>query len=82
MPIKKPQPTYKLYLQYSGIGFQMMGAIAICAWLGNLLDQKLNTEKPFITIIAMLLGVGASIYLMIRSIKQLNERLEKQKEQE
>ena len=59
-----------------------MSAIAICAWLGSLADEKLGTEKPFVTVIAMLFGVSVSIYLMVHSIKRLNEKARREHEQD
>lgn len=82
MSQKKPQQRFNAYVQYSGIGFQMMGAILLCAWIGQWLDQKAGTPKPFITIAGMLFGVGTAVFLMIRSVKRLQAQQEADKKAE
>ena len=77
---KKQRQKLNIYLQYSGIGFQMMGAIAICAYLGYLADEYFELQKPILTIIGMFFGLGSSLYLTIKSLKQLSEREKKSRE--
>ncbi len=76
---KKPRQALNRYLQYSGIGFQMLGAIAICAYLGHLADGHWELAQPIFTIVGMFFGLGASLYLTLKSLKQLNEREEREK---
>ena len=74
MSARKPQQRFNEYMQYSTIGFQMMGAILICAWLGNWIDGKIGANKPYVTIFGMLFGVTAAIITMIRSVKKLQQK--------
>jgi len=82
MSLKKPQQRFNSYMQYSTIGFQMMGAILFCAWIGNWIDGELGTEKPYITIFGMLFGVTSAVILMIRSVKKLQQQEEEAKQKD
>ncbi|MGB0522709.1 MAG: AtpZ/AtpI family protein [Flammeovirgaceae bacterium] len=64
---------FNAYIKYSTMGFQMIASILICAWLGNYLDEYLNTNKAYFTLLLMLLGVLTSIILLIRGIKKIND---------
>jgi F0F1-type ATP synthase assembly protein I len=65
-PLKK---EYNKYLKYSSLGFQMLVIIAGLSLLGDYLDERLAFETPWLTLVFSLLGVTASMYLLI---KQLN----------
>jgi len=52
--------------RFSTVGIQMGIIIAGCAWLGKLLDEKVNNKTPWYTLGLMLFGVGAGITLIIR----------------
>ena len=56
------------YAYYSGLGFQMAATIGIATYIGHRIDESNGAEKPIWTAILALLGVGASIYLVIRSV--------------
>jgi F0F1-type ATP synthase assembly protein I len=72
-PRRSPQ-RLNAFLQYSGIGFQMLGAIAFCGWLGHWADGKIGTERPWFLLAGMLFGVVASIFVAIKSLKELERR--------
>lgn len=59
---------YNKYLKYSSLGFQMIASIGGMAWLGHYLDGRWTLETPWMTILFSLLGVTASIYLLIKQI--------------
>lgn len=67
---KNPLPRKQLsnYLKYSGLAFQMIGAIIITGWLGSFIDKQVQNEKPIWTLVLMLFGVVTSIYLLIKSV--------------
>lgn len=44
----------RAYLKYSGMALQFFALIAIGAWLGQKLDARFQTPKPFITIFLIL----------------------------
>lgn len=64
---------FKKWAMLSGIGFQMGATIFICAWAGRELDDYYDTEKNWFTIGLVLFGVFASIYLVLKQIKNLNK---------
>jgi ATP synthase protein I len=63
-----PKKQLNNYLKYSGLAFQMIGAILVTAWLGSFIDKKVGNEKPLWTLTLMLLGVITSMYLLIKSV--------------
>ncbi len=70
-PNKNP---YAKYLQLTGIAFQMMAIMLIFIWLGRKADEKWNTsETNYFTLIGTLMGLGVSLYLILKQLKRLNE---------
>ena len=55
------------------MGFQMIATVLICAWLGDWLDNYLQNEKAYFTLIFMLFGVMTSIILLIRGINRIKK---------
>ena len=43
------------------------------AWGGQLLDDKMQNEKPVFTIIFSLLGIFTSLYFVIREANKLSK---------
>lgn len=56
------------YLQYSGIGIQMVVTILLFTFGGYKLDQHFGTSKPIWTAILSILGVVVAIMVMLRGI--------------
>ena len=56
------------FAQYSGLGFQMLATIGLCAWAGVKLDAHFQNKNPWYTIALMLVGVLGDMYQVIRSI--------------
>lgn len=68
-----PKKNPKSFLQYSSLGFQIIGFMAIFGYLGYRLDGYLALHTPFMTLFGLLFGViGAMIYL-IRNLTKNNE---------
>lgn len=62
------------WLALSGIGFQMGATIFICAWGGQKLDERyLNDDQNYFTIGLVLFGLIASIVLVIKQLKRLED---------
>jgi F0F1-type ATP synthase assembly protein I len=57
------------YVQYSGMGFQMIAVIGIFMFIGYKIDAWRDSDKPVFMAIMGMLGVGASLYLIINSLK-------------
>jgi F0F1-type ATP synthase assembly protein I len=62
----------KSYMRYSGLAFQMIGALVIAAYGGKKLDEYMGNKNPWATIILMVLAVVASVYLVIVSVIKNN----------
>ncbi len=56
------------FAKYSGLGFQMLAIIGLSTWAGTALDERFQNDKPWYTIVCMLLGVFAAMYQVIRSV--------------
>ena len=56
------------FLYFSGMGFQMIAIIGVFAYVGYRIDQAKGNEKPIFTAVFSLLGVGLSLYSVIKSI--------------
>ena len=71
-PESKPDPQssgrLRAFARYSGIGVQMLAIIGLSTWLGLWLDKHYQTQNPWFTIGLMLLGLGAALYNVIRSL--------------
>ena len=62
------QEQTKSYLKYSGLAFQMIAVLVLAAWGGHALDEKLEMKYPVWTLVLLLLGLFASMYLVIRGV--------------
>jgi F0F1-type ATP synthase assembly protein I len=54
--------------RFGGMAIQMGIVIALFAFFGQWLDKKYQTNDPWFTILLSLLGIGASLYLMLKEI--------------
>ncbi|TAE11476.1 MAG: AtpZ/AtpI family protein [Bacteroidetes bacterium] len=74
MPTKANQPTPKDaqdYARFSGLGFQMLGFIALSLVIGIGLDRYIPTGKiPVFTIIFAVLGVIGALVYVIRKVSE------------
>ena len=69
---KKKNSRLKNWAILSGIGFQMGATIFVCAWIGKKLDEEYPMEKNWFTIGFVLFGVFASLYVVLKQLKNLN----------
>lgn len=73
-PDRKPEPSdkegFKSYLKYSGLAFQMVGAMVLAAFGGMKLDDYFHTRNPWFTIVLLLVAVVASMVLVILSLNK------------
>jgi len=70
--LPKEKNRTNVYLRFSSLGLQMGGIIAFFTWLGTFLDKKQVNETPVWTIILSLFGVAASLYLVIREVRKID----------
>ena len=57
------------WLQYSGVGVQMVATMMICWWLGEKLEAYELLNKPWGQLGGLFFGVFAGIYNLIKQIK-------------
>lgn len=55
------------FYKYTGMAFQMGITIALAVYGGIALDDKLALDTPWFTLFLSLIGVGAAIYIVIRT---------------
>ncbi len=61
------------FVVFSAMSFQMIVLIGGGAWGGHLLDQRFQSEKPWYTILFSLLGIGISLYFVIRQASRMSK---------
>ena len=66
-PGEEPSSNASQIGRYSGYGLTLGLAVALFAWLGTLLDERLGT-KPLFVLLGTFLGFGAALYRMIRDL--------------
>ncbi|NOT38424.1 MAG: AtpZ/AtpI family protein [Saprospiraceae bacterium] len=50
------------YLKYAGLAFQIFGILAVGAFLGQWIDEKLNFSQPWMTILLIVFLFAGIIY--------------------
>ncbi|NLA23901.1 MAG: AtpZ/AtpI family protein [Bacteroidales bacterium] len=65
---KSEKDLLRAYSKYSSIVIQVIAIIVGMAYLGNWIDKKLSTTKPWFTIVLSLLGVAAAIFILIKQL--------------
>ena len=65
MMTKKPAN----WMQYSGLGFQIVATILIFLWLGTKLEYYFIINSPYGQLLGTFLGIFASLYNVIRVVK-------------
>ena len=56
------------FVRYSGMAFQMIAVLLVAAYSGQWLDDRYNNEQPWFTLVLLLIGVTASMYLIIKTV--------------
>jgi len=68
---KKPQQR-NAFVKYSALGSQMIATLLIAAWGGRKIDEWLQTPKPYMTALCMLLGVVGLVVWLIKNLQKDN----------
>lgn len=50
------------------MAFQLLAALGFGALIGQQLDLRLQTEKPYLTALFVLLGFFAGLYLVLKDL--------------
>lgn len=69
-PEQRRHDSIKPYVKYSGMAFQMIGALVIAAFAGRKLDAYVGNEKPWFTIGLLLVAVMGTMLLTILSLNK------------
>ncbi len=72
-PRKKKRPLNR-YLVLTSVPFQIGITIYLGAYLGELLDSKYTFEKPWFTILGVLLALVIAMYSVIQQLNKLNKQ--------
>ena len=56
------------FMYFSGMGFQMIAVIGFFAFIGYKIDESKGSVKPIFTAIFSVIGVGLSLYSVIKSV--------------
>jgi F0F1-type ATP synthase assembly protein I len=69
-PTSKPKKklSNNSFIQYTGMGFQILAYILIFIWLGYKLDGWIGLKMPVFTVVLSLVGVIAAMYSIIRKL--------------
>jgi F0F1-type ATP synthase assembly protein I len=55
-------------VRYSGMAFQMIAVLLLAAYSGQWLDNHFQNKQPWFTLVLLLIGVTASMYLIIKTV--------------
>ena len=70
---KKQRPSNQ-FLQYSGLGIQLLGTIGLAAWGGYALDRHFGLKFPAFLLTFVFLSFGGSMYMLYRSLNNNSEK--------
>ena len=57
------------WIQYSGLGFQIVITILVFLWIGTEIENYFKIKSPYGQLLGTGLGIFASLYNVIKSIK-------------
>ncbi len=69
----------RAYLQYAGMGIQMVVVMGICTWVGLQLDRRLELRFP---VFLSLFSVGSTVLCVYGTIRKLLKQIQQQQEKE
>ncbi|WP_448520591.1 AtpZ/AtpI family protein [Rhodoflexus sp.] len=72
MPSSKPQKQRNSYLRYSGMAFELAGALVLGYWAGRWVDTFFELPKSFGTMFCMMLCLFAALFHILRSLIKNN----------
>lgn len=72
-PGEEPSGSASQIGRYSGYGITLAVAVALFAWLGNLLDERIGTS-PLFVLLGTAAGFGGGLYRMLRELSPPKEK--------
>lgn len=70
---KKPEKPLNLYIKFTSVAFQMIVVICVFSFFGLWLDKKFPNNYSAYTMIFSLIGVIASMYMIIKQVININK---------
>ncbi|MBC7744108.1 MAG: AtpZ/AtpI family protein [Flavobacterium sp.] len=67
--LKDEKKALTSYVKFTGVAFQMMAIIGLSAFIGFQIDKYYQHQVQWVTALACVIGVVASIYQTIRQLK-------------
>lgn len=67
-PKESNKKAANAFVRYSGMAFQMIAVLLVAAYSGQWLDDHYKNEQPWFTLVLLLIGVTASMYLIIKTV--------------
>ncbi|MDG1476806.1 MAG: AtpZ/AtpI family protein [Vicingaceae bacterium] len=74
---KKSSNTLKSIAIFTGIAAQMGVTIFLGAYFGKWLDIKYPADKKWFTMLFTLIGVGISLYVVLKQLNKFNNAQDK-----
>lgn len=68
--MKKPDTTWKKFVYFSSIGFEMLAIMLVMGSIGYYIDEYYDHETRWVTLIGLLTGIGISFYTIFKQLKQ------------
>ena len=66
--IKPVQNKWHAYLKYSGLAFQLAAVVLAGIFLGRWLDSKFMLEKPWFTMILVMIFFGGFMFKLYKEL--------------
>jgi F0F1-type ATP synthase assembly protein I len=67
--LKDEKQALTSYAKFTGVAFQMMAIIGVCAFIGYHVDKYFHHQIQWVTALSCVIGVCFSIYYTIRQLK-------------
>lgn len=64
----KNKKSFQHYARYSGMAFQILGAILLGSYVGYWIDAKLENEQAIATASCALIGVLLGLYVSLKDL--------------
>lgn len=69
---KKENTTFRKFLRFSGIGVQLGVMMFLASKIGAFLDAYYQLEKPWITLLFVVLALVVFVMNLVRQLNKLN----------
>lgn len=69
MSIQNKKNQFQTWVRYSAIGTEMAAAVFFGSFGGYKIDQWMQNETPWATIVLLFVGLSAAFYLVYKQLK-------------